>query len=74
MQVFIRLQTQWLWSGGMAPQRTGLNYAALDFTLKAAGIRPKKVAQVFDDLQLMENASLDAWNKQYKLEQQRKRP
>jgi hypothetical protein len=52
----------------MAGQRTGLDYAAVWATLD--GLRVRKPREVFEHVQLMERAALQAWEER----RQREKP
>jgi hypothetical protein len=43
---------------------TGLRYEAVWSTLAGLGLRPRLQRRVFDDIQAMERAALDAWDEQ----------
>ncbi len=66
LQFFVRMLTQWRWSGGMAPQRVGFDYGAVDYPFVAAGIKKKDRVRVFSDLQRMEHAVIEEWQAQQK--------
>lgn len=70
-RVFMGMSTQWRWTGGMVPQRIGLDYNALTMPFEAAGVRKKDRCKVFADLQLMEHAAIDEWRKQWRAQDKR---
>jgi hypothetical protein len=57
--MFLRLDTQWQWA---QRTRTGLNYNSVSILLTLFEVENK--AEVFDGLQLMERAALNAWSKE----------
>lgn len=58
--LFQRLQSQWM-AGGMGGA-TGLNYTGVESALRMMGIKTGKWAKLFADIQLMEHATLEAWD------------
>ncbi|KQW96979.1 hypothetical protein ASC94_09230 [Massilia sp. Root418] len=58
--LFQRLQSQWI-AGGMGGA-TGLNYAGVESALRMMDIKAGKRAKLFADIQLMEHATLEAWD------------
>lgn len=60
---FCRLVTQWNIVVGMeSSQRTGLNYAAVEASMRMQSIAKKSQAALFEDIQLMEQAALHVYN------------
>lgn len=57
--LFLKVQTQWSYRG-MEGQRSGLNYAAVESTMRMAGVKRVRQAGLLDDMQVMERAVLDA--------------
>lgn len=60
---FLKVQTQWIWTSGMAVVRMGLNYPAVESTLRMAGIPRRQWPALLDDLQVIEVAVLDGETK-----------
>ncbi|OGA98121.1 MAG: hypothetical protein A3E79_11730 [Burkholderiales bacterium RIFCSPHIGHO2_12_FULL_61_11] len=56
---FLKVQTQWVFRG-MAGDRAGLNNAAVEATMRMAGVKRARQSALLDDLQLMELAVLKA--------------
>lgn len=57
--LFFDVDTQWNYVGTMAGVvRTGLNYPGVESVMRNQGIRRKRRAALFADLQLMEKAAL----------------
>lgn len=57
VQAFLRVQTQWR-VGGMGGHPIGLDYAGVEAALRMMRVRDK--AELFDGLQVMEAAALEA--------------
>jgi hypothetical protein len=62
-RVFMSMSTQWRWTGGMEPQREGLDYTTFDFEIESAGVKKKRRVDVFRGVKVMERAALVAWQK-----------
>jgi hypothetical protein len=60
VELFLAMSTQWLWTGGMEPRRCGLNYAALPFVYEGLRVPRQRRAELFQGLQVMEVAALEA--------------
>lgn len=60
LQLFMRLQTQWRFSGEGKLQ--GLRYDAAEIVMRQ--LRMKKRRRLFDQLQEMEREALEAWDEQ----------
>lgn len=62
---FLGLYSQWRTTSGMdRMRRTGLDYTAVESTMRIKGIPRKDRAALFDDICVMEEAVLEVWNKQ----------
>ena len=61
--LFFSLATQWRWTGaGMAGAfRTGLDYAVLEPTARAAGL--EMTPRLFDDIRVLERECLAVWSR-----------
>lgn len=59
-RLFQRLQSQW--TVGVAGA-TGLNYAGIESALRLMGIKGSKRSELFADIQVMEEATLEGWEK-----------
>jgi hypothetical protein len=60
--LFFDVDTQWNYVGTMAGVvRTGLNYPGVESVMRYHGIRGKRRAALFADLQMMEKAALQAF-------------
>jgi hypothetical protein len=57
-RLFMRLQSQW--TVGVAGA-TGLNYSGVESALRLMGIKGQKRSELFSDIQVMEEATLEAW-------------
>lgn len=57
-RVFQRLQSQWMVGVGGA---TGLNYSGIESALRLMGIKGRKRSELFADIQVMEEATLEGW-------------
>lgn len=55
--LFLAVSTQWIVSP--MGQYVGINYTALESTMRMAGIKKKKRASLFDDVGIMESAALE---------------
>lgn len=55
LDFFLDVQSQWVWSGGLNAQRTGLNYAGCESAARGLGL---KWRERLPDLKLMERAVL----------------
>lgn len=55
------MSTQWIWTGGMASYRAGLNHAVLPLHLSKLGVPRKQRFAVMEDVQTMECAALAVW-------------
>jgi hypothetical protein len=55
VEVFLAMSRQWIWTGGMEPQRAGLNLAALPVVYEGL--------EVFQGLRVMESAALATMHK-----------
>lgn len=64
VSAFLALRTQWNYAG-MVGQRTGFNYAGVSAWLQAH-IKPRRRRALFNDLQVMEHAVLQADHEQRK--------
>ena len=62
VSVFVSMDTQWQWTGGMEPRRCGLNHATLPLHMAKVGVPKKRRFEVMADVQIMERAALNAWN------------
>jgi hypothetical protein len=58
VQTFLALSTQWHWTGGMEPRRSGLFYPSLNHVYEGLEISRKKRPEIFRGLQAMEHAAL----------------
>lgn len=56
LRFFTRLATQWRYSGGLQPQRVGLDYAGVRAAMQMDGV--VEMGQMFADIQIMEQAVL----------------
>lgn len=63
LEVFLAMSTQWIWTGGMEPNRTGLNLCALPVVYEGLEIPAEKRPEVFQGLKVMEAAALDAMHR-----------
>lgn len=64
VQLFCRLETQWHYAplGLAGAMRTGLRYGALETLLRMASKDVEEQEKLFDQVQVMEHAALDAWH------------
>jgi len=53
------MDTQWRWTGGMEPRRSGLDFTALAPVLDGLQVPRKRRAEVFRGLKVMERAALE---------------
>lgn len=58
VRAFLAMGTQWL--VGMAGA-TGLNYVAIEPVLRLQRVKPRRWPEIFDGLQVMEEAVLAVW-------------
>jgi hypothetical protein len=63
VEVFLAMSRQWIWTGGMEPQRAGLNLAALPVVYEGLEVSPEKRPEVFQGLRVMESAALATMHK-----------
>jgi hypothetical protein len=61
--VFMSMETQWQWTGGMESRRCGLNHLVLPLHMKKVGVPRKRRLEVMADVQTMERSALQVWNK-----------
>lgn len=59
VRFFLTVQTQWIFAG-MGAQRVGLNYPGVESGARMAGVRRSLWPGLLADLQVMENAVLEA--------------
>jgi hypothetical protein len=60
--VFVSMDTQWQWTGGMQSYRCGLNHSVLQLHMDKAGVPRKRRFDVMADVQTMERAALNVWS------------
>lgn len=63
VSVFISMATQWQWTGGMEPQRCGLNHAVLQLHMDKYCVPRKRRFEIMADVQVMEHSALEVWGK-----------
>jgi hypothetical protein len=56
------MSTQWRWTGGMESRRCGFDLAVLPVVYEGLEVGQGKRAEVFQGLQVMENAALSEIN------------
>jgi hypothetical protein len=64
LSVFLSMNTQWQWTGGMQSFRCGLNHAVLPLHMDKVGVPRKRRFAVMDDVQVMERSALEVWAKE----------
>ncbi|WP_293006869.1 DUF1799 domain-containing protein [Nitrosomonas sp.] len=55
--LFLAMNTQWIISADVG--YVGINYVALESSMKMSGTKKKKRAVIFDDVRLMESIALE---------------
>jgi hypothetical protein len=63
VEVFLAMDSQWRWTGGMQSFRAGLDFAALAVVYEGLQVPRKRRPEVFQGLKVMERAVLDALDK-----------
>lgn len=64
---FESVETQWIFVSGLGgAERVGLDYCRVESTMNMSGILRKNRPKLLKEIQLMERAALDVWNKQAK--------
>ncbi len=59
VEVFLAMSRQWIWTGGMEPQRAGLSLMALPVVYEGLEVPPEKRPEVFQGIRVMETTVLE---------------
>lgn len=62
VEVFLAMEGQWVWTGGMESRRAGLNFSALPVVYEGLEVKRKRRPEVFQGVRVMERAALDILN------------
>lgn len=63
VEVFLAMNDQWIWTGGMEPRRAGLNLCALPVVYEGLEIKRKKRPEIFQGLKVMAAAALEVMSR-----------